>query len=240
MMPTLKTWITLACCHAALLGGQAPALAGSLAGAQEPALARLYAQQPPAGSSFVRAVNATQHPLRVAIGAGALDQRLAPQGRIATAYKVVDAGGAIALSINGLPIGKPLMLAPNVFATIVIRADGNAYALQTIMDTLDHHDALKAELRFYNLAPACVAQLDVAGGPAVFEQVRAGQSRQRAINPVAATVVGHCGAETGAGSRLTLPALKASDHYSIFLIGANANTVLAGQLAQTEAYKGER
>lgn len=231
-MPTLKTWIALSCWQAALLG------VPTAVGAQEPAaaLARLYAVQPPAGSSFVRAVNATQHPLRVAIGAGALEQGLPPEGRIATAYKIVDARHAVALSINGVSTGKPLLLAPNVFATVVIRADGHAHVLQTIIDTPEQHDDLKAELRFYNLAPACMAQLDVAGGPTVFEQVSAGQSRQRAINPVAATVVGHCGA--GAGARLTLPTLKAADHYSIFLIGSNA--VLAGQLAQTEAYKGAR
>lgn len=239
-MPTLKTSIALACWHAALLGIQVPALAG----AQEPAsaLARLYAAQPPAGSSFVRAVNATQLPLRVAIGAGAPEQRLASEGRIASDYKIVDASHALVLSINGLPAGKPLMLAPNTFSTIVIRTDGHAHAhvLQTILDMPEKHDGLKAELRFYNLTPACIAQLDVADGPIVFEQVGTGQSRQRAINPVAATVVGHCGisARTSAGSRLTLPPLKAADHYSVFLIGTNA--VLAGQLAQTEFDKGAR
>ena len=242
MMPTLKTWIALGCWHTILLGAQAPALAG----AQEPAsaLARLYAPQPPVGSSFVRAVNATQLPLRVAIGAGAPEQRLAPEGRIASAYKVVDASHALALSVNGLPAGKPLMLAPNTFVTIVIRADGHAHAhihvLQTILDMPEKHDGLKAELRFYNLTPACIAQLNVADGPVVFEQVGAGQSRQRAINPVAATVIGHCGinARANAGSRLTLPPLKAADHYSVFLIGSNA--VLAGQLAQTEFDQGAR
>jgi alginate O-acetyltransferase complex protein AlgF len=227
-MSTLKPLIVIACCHAAC------------AGAQETALARLYPRQAPAGSSFVRVANATLLPLRVAVGAGAPEQALAPQGRIATEYKAVDASRPVAFQVNGQPAGRPLTLAPNVFATVVIRADGKGHALQTITDAPAQHDGLRAELRFYNLAPACLARLDVADGPSVFERVPEGQSRQRAINPVAATVVGQCQAGYGGGQRLTLPDLKPADHYSVFLLGGAGATALAGQLAQTEAYKGAR
>ncbi|MDC8758290.1 alginate O-acetyltransferase AlgF [Janthinobacterium fluminis] len=223
-MTILKTLLCAAACgHAAL------------AGAQQTELARLYAAQPPAGAAFVRAVNATGQPLRVALGAGAAEQELAPRGRIASAYRVVDAARPLALTVNGAAAGAPLTLAPDTFASVVVRAAGTGHTLQTIADTAGNRDGLRAELRFYNLAPACVARLALADGAAVFEQVAEGQSRQRAINPVAATVVGQCG--DGAGQRLTLPALKAADHYSIFLLGG---AVLAGQLAQTEPYQGAR
>ncbi len=227
-MPTLKPLLLIACCQA---------LPGA---AQQAPLARLYAAQAPAGASFVRAVNATGLALRVGVGAGAAPQTLAARGRVATTYQAVDASRPLTLTVNGAPAGPPLTLAPNGYATVVIRADGAGHALQTITDAAANQDGLRAELRFYNLAPACLARLDVADGPSVFERVPEGQSRQRAINPVAATVVGQCQAGYGGGQRLTLPDLKPADHYSVFLLGGAGATALAGQLAQTEAYKGAR
>ncbi|MNT58788.1 Alginate O-acetyl transferase AlgF [compost metagenome] len=96
-------------------------------------------------------------------------------------------------------------------------------------------DALKAEIRFYNLASGCPqGRLAMADkGPVVFPAVAAGSSSARGINPVKARLVAGCGSKDSAA--LALPALQPGDHYSLFLTGSAAAPVLQGQLSGTDA-----
>ena len=85
-----------------------------------------------------------------------------------------------------------------------------------------HQDALKAEIRFYNLASGCAqGRLAMADkGAVVFPDVAAGSSSARGINPVKARLVAGCGGKDSAP--LALPALQPGDHYSLFLTGTAA------------------
>jgi alginate O-acetyltransferase complex protein AlgF len=106
--------------------------------------------------------------------------------------------------------------------------------VQPIVDESPPADGMKAELSAYNLVPSCAAAIRIAGGPAVFTDIAYGSRAARTINPVAASIEGACGAHVS--TPLALPALKAGDHYSLFLIGTAQQPALAGTLNRTEPW----
>jgi alginate O-acetyltransferase complex protein AlgF len=194
-------------------------------------IARLYASQPPAGSSFVRVVNPDAHAVSVEF-AGARDT-LDPAHRVVTDYRVVDAAAGVVVKVNGRALA-PLKVKPGSFNTVVLEKG----APMLIADDTDGRDDLKAELRFYNVAPGCDATLAVENGPEVFAHVPQDESRKRVINPVQARVVGRCGAAgTTATSAVPLPALKSGDRASVFLLGGGAMRLVT-QLDATAPYSG--
>lgn len=211
------------------LAALAAMLAALPAAAQE--LTRLYAPKPPAGSAYVRVVDLSASGMPVAIGAA--PGIAIPKGDTATIYRVVKGGAALAVAIGGKPAAGAIAPAADAFSTIVVPANGPAVV---IADPTDGRNDLKAQLRFYNLVPGCAGSVAVADGPAVFEAVAANDTRQRAINPIEAKLVARCGAAEAAP--LTLPPLKAGDHFSLFLLPGASGPVLAGQRDETEPYRG--
>ena len=211
-------------------GALAIAVAGLGAQAQE--LTRLYAPKPPAGSAYVRVVDLDRGGAPLAFGTGPA----APvaQGDTATIYRVVKGGAPLAVSIDGRPVAGEIVPAADAFSTVVVPANGPAVV---IADSTEGRNDLKAQLRFYNLVPGCEGAVAVAdGGPTVFEAVAPNTTRQRAINPIEAILAATCGA--AASGPLTLPPLKAGDHYSLFLLPGASGPVLTGQRDETEAYRG--
>ncbi|OLL32649.1 hypothetical protein BTH42_06065 [Burkholderia sp. SRS-W-2-2016] len=202
--------------------------AGVSAPARAQEIARLYAPQPPAGSSYVRVVNPAAHSAEVEF-AGARDT-LDPARRIVTDYRVVNAAAGVAIKVNGRAL-PPFKVQPGSFNTVVL--DDGAPA-QLIADTTDGRDDLKAELRFYNVTRDCDATLAVDHGPEVFAHVPAGASRKRVINPVQARVAGRCGAASTAA--VALPALRSGDRASVFLVGAGSALRVVAQLDGTAPY----
>lgn len=200
----------------------------------EGVLAQLYAAKPPAGSSFVRVVNPLGSVLRVKI-AGGLEQALSGD-KVASSYAIVKGGTQFEIQINGKPASK-IQVAPDTFTTLVAQSDGKGVRFASLDDSGGNQDALKAELRFYNLAGACPAGgLQVApSGPQLFTNVQANAVASRSINPVSAQLSTSCGGAISAP--LTLPALKPGDHYSLFLIGSASAPVLRGQSSTTDTYK---
>lgn len=207
------------------------AVAGNAAA--EGAFAQLYAARPPAGSSFVRVVNPDANPLRVQI-AGGPAQDPGP-AKPATTYAIVKGNQPFDVLVDGKPAAN-LQVPPDAFSTLVPRRDGGKLSFAVIDDSNGAQDALKAELRFYNLAADCPAgQLGVSpSGPALFQDVKPGASAARAINPVSATVAAGCGG--AASPTLALPALQPGDHYSLFLTGTAAAPALRGQVSATDPY----
>ena len=195
----------------------------------EGVLAQLYAPRPPAGSAFVRVVNPSPDTVKVQISNGA-EQAIGP-AQLASNYTVVKGGQRFSVSFNGKPAGQ-LKVAPDSYNTLV-QVNGK---FQVLDDSKGNEDALKAELRFYNLASDCPkGSLKVAdGGPVLFAYVAPYATVARGINPVSASLSASCGKATS--EKLPLPALKPGDHYSLFLTGTAAAPVLSGQIAITEGF----
>lgn len=208
-------------------GAAVLALAG---GGQAQELTRLYAPKPPAGSAYVRVVDLTRSGTLIGFDAGS--GVAAAQGEPATIYRIVKGGAPLSLTLAGKPVKGTVTPPADAFSTIVIGA-GEA---MLIPDSTEGRNDLKAQLRFYNLLPGCAGAVAVQDGPTVFEGVATNETRQRAINPIEATLVGRCGAATT--DTLKLPPLKAGDHYSIFLVPGPNGAVLAGQRDETEPYRG--
>lgn len=201
-------------------------------GGQEGRLAQLYAPRPPAGSAFVRVINPGSAALKVAVGNGA-EQSIGAVTR-ATRYAIVEGGKPFTLRVAGKARSQA-QVAAGSFTTLVLDPTTPSRPLVVLDDGGGSSDALKAEIRFYNLAGSCTqGRLAMADkGAVVFPAVATGSSAARAINPVKAQLVaGCCGRDSAA---LALPALQPGDHYSLFLTGTAAAPVLQGQLSGTDA-----
>ena len=194
-------------------------------------LAQLYAARPPAGSAFVRVVNPGTAAQKVAVGNGA-EQNVGPAQR-ATRYAIVEGGKPFNLRVAGAVRSQPAVAAGS-FTTLVLNPARAGRPLQAIADGAGTTDALKAEIRFYNLAGSCPqAKLAMAGnGPVVFNAVAAGAGTARAINPVKARLVGSCATHDSAA--FELPVLQPGDRYSLFLTGTGSAPVLQGLPATTD------
>ena len=200
----------------------------------EGALAQLYAAKPPAGTAFVRVVNPHASALRVKIATGS-EQTLIGD-KIASTYAIVKGGTTFTISIDGKPAAA-MQMKPDTFTTLVPQLEGKSVRFVPIDDSGNSTDALKAELRFYNLAKNCVSgSLQVApSGPKLFDSVALQGVASRAINPVSAQVAGLCGGATS--KPVALPTLQPGDHYSVFLTGSDGALDLRGQISATETYK---
>lgn len=199
--------------------------------APEGRLAQLYAARPPAGSAFVRVLNPGSAALKVAVGPGA-EQSIGPATR-ASRYAIVEGGKPFTVRVAGKPRSQP-QVAAGSFTTLVLDAAAPSKPLAALADGGGTSDALKAEIRFYNLASGCAqGRLAMADkGAVVFPAVASGSSTARGINPVKARLVAGCGGKDSAP--LALPALQPGDHYSLFLTGSATAPVLQGQLSGTD------
>lgn len=209
-----------------------PLFASAQHAAGEGRLAQLYAARPPAGSAFVRVVNPGATTLTVAPGNGAA-QQVGPASR-ATRYAIVEGGKPFTVRVAGQARTQPAVAAGS-FTTLVLDPAGVTRPLRVIADGGGSTDALKAEIRFYNLASSCPqAKLAMAdNGPVVFNAVPAGNGIARAINPVKARLVAGCGGKDSVA--FELPGLQPGDRYSLFLTGSASAPVLQGQPSSTDA-----
>ncbi|BBH43653.1 alginate O-acetyltransferase AlgF [Pseudomonas sp. KU43P] len=209
---------------ALLIGSTLPGAAQA-----EGKLAQLYAPRPPAGSAFVRVLHPADTAVQVQIGQNQPQQLGAD--RLASSYNVVKGSEPFTVRIAGQTVGS-LSVAPDSYQSLVFK-DGKLLVLD---DSAASDDALKAELRFYNLASDCTAgQLQVEGGPVLFADVKPNASQARAINPVSASLTAGCGASQARA--LALPQLQPGDHYALFLTGTASHPVLRGELGSTAPFE---
>lgn len=193
-------------------------------------LAGLYAEQPPAGSVFVRLLNPGA-PVQVAWANGK-PAALPMGGNLATAYRVIDPSKRPELLVNDKAVGIDKLAMTASYATWVVSPAGSD--ITVIVDESPPANALKVILRITNLVPDCQATLKTVEGALVVDGLPVWHSKARAINPVRATLVANCGAVVSAP--LVLPAVQAGDRFSVFLHGSARGLLLSGQIDATEAY----
>ena len=210
-----------------LLVGMAATLLCAVTFAQQPGLGQLYPAAPPEGASFVRVLNPSRDPVKVTFAGKEEVEPLSAGARITTGYRMIGPGQTVRLSIGGAPVRAPITVAPNSFATLVLRKQGDQYGVTVVVDGTQGHNALKATVRLYNLVPGCLATVTAEKSLKVFENLPEGESRHRSINPVAAELVATCGQAVTAP--LQLPALQPGGRYSLFVTGDANKPVLSGR-----------
>jgi alginate O-acetyltransferase complex protein AlgF len=207
----------------ALLLGFAPPAIGQEVG-------KLYAPRPPAGYAFVRVA-------RVGVGEVDInDSKMQFDGSNTTSrYRAIKPENAVKISVDGAAIGGKIVPLPDQFSTIVLLQTKSGLTSYVVEEGQSNISDLKVQLRFFNLVSGCQASLKVADGPSIFDATAINNVRSRAINPVQATVQAIC---ENATTSLSLPALHAGDHFSLFLIDRDGKLDLTGQFDETEPYQG--
>ncbi|GAB7528003.1 hypothetical protein PS3A_04090 [Pseudomonas sp. 3A(2025)] len=194
-----------------------------------PGIAQLYAPKLPEGSAWLRVVNPTDNVQQVRVGTGT-PQALSARSVVASPFQAVDARKPLAVTVEGREI-KDLNAPANAFVTLILDNDPAA-APRLVIDPPPRGKDLKAELNAYNLSSGC-AQLDIklANGSSVMSQIAYKGQAQRTINPVQATLIGHCA--QSASLPLQLEPFQAGDRYSLFLVGPAQSPRLIGVVDKT-------
>lgn len=200
--------------------------------AQKPALAQLYPAAPPEGSSFVRVVNPLREPVKLSLAGVDEKQTLSSTSHIATGYRVVNPSRPVPILVNGKAVSGIVKIEPNSFMTLVLKKTGDEYSVSALTDSTQGHNALKADLRVYNLVPGCTATVTADKELKVFDNLPEGETRRRAINPVAVDLAALCGKASSAA--LALPQLQPGARYSMFITGEASAPVLTGKLDVVE------
>ncbi|MFV3383269.1 alginate O-acetyltransferase AlgF [Pseudomonas sp. NY15354] len=148
----------------------------------------LYPAKAPADMAYVRMVNPGSETLDVQVAKGP-KQSIGPK-QIASSYALLKGSTAFVITVAGKRVGE-WTVTPGSFNTVVPQAGGYA----VIEDETGSENALKAELRFYNLAGECPkGRLTTADGKTMlFPDVPAGGTTARAINPVNVALSAGCG-----------------------------------------------
>ena len=172
----------------------------------------LYDPEPPAGSAFLRFVNAGPAALTLRPDfAAARTLGTTPDERV-TPYAVVErvAGRTLALE------GRAITLAPGSFNTLIVTPAGQ----RLVVDQAEFNQ-LRARLTFYNATADCAdgGLMLAPGGQAVFQGLAPGEGRSRAVNPAAARLRATCAA--GEAPEFALEGLVAGGMYSIWLMRPN-------------------
>lgn len=200
------------------------------AGAQTAAAeASLYGPQPPADAAYLRVLNASSQPVRLAFTDSGPAQLLAPHE--VTRFSVLRPGEPLRVTIDAHPLPRidsgSATASAGESVTIAVLHDAQGWRARAVTTRGARIDGLKATLQAYNFASNCGANIGIAGaGTTVFGNLSEGTTQARAINPVKASLVGQCGAAVTAP--VMLPQLAAGDRYSLFVLGDAANPVLAG------------
>ena len=196
--------------------------------AQQPALAQLYPAAPPAGSSFVRVVNPLQESVSLSISGLEESKPISAHGNIASSYKIVNPSKPLQIGVNGKVLPDAITLEPNKFLTLVLGRDGENFKVTVIPDATQGNNALKADLRAYNLASGCVSTIIANKNTKVFTDIPVGGSSRRQVNPISVEFVAQCGKTMS--EPLAAPPLQAGSRYSLFVTGSEAKLALTGKI----------
>ncbi len=194
-----------------------------LAGLALPVTAQqvLYEPLPPAGSAYLRIVNATAEPLAIRPGVvGSTTLGIEPAQRVSP-YTVQEsvADRAVELGFTaGAARGETtLRLEAGSFNTLLVVEQGGALRAMPVLDQTQFNQT-RARLTFYNATPACEGAGLVLEpeGQAVFADVARGAARMRSVNPVSAQVRVLCG--TARGAPFALGSMEAGGQYSVWMM----------------------
>ncbi|MBP0594376.1 alginate O-acetyltransferase AlgF [Paraburkholderia sp. LEh10] len=190
-------------------------------------VASLYGPQPPDDATYLRVINVSPLPARVALAGSEAPQTLAPGA--ATRFSVLAPATQMHVSVDGKALADATAATghPGDAVTVALSHDAKGWHAMRVAGRYGRVDGLKATLRAFNFVPGCSAEISVDGaGPTVFAQLASGAQDARAINPVSAKLVGRCGA--AASAPLPLPPLAAGESYSLFIHGDARQPVLSG------------
>jgi len=181
----------------------------------------LYEPLPPAGSAYLRIINATPDALQVrpsVTGAATIGtenaQRISPY---VVQENVADRAVAVLLQAGALRAELSLRLEVGSFNTLIVTAEGNALQARPFRDETQFNQ-VRARLAFYNAMGGCAQAslvLDPAG-QAVFENVPLAEGRMRSVNPVTAAVRATCG--TQRSQPFQLQGMEAGGVYSVWIM----------------------
>jgi len=195
---------------AALLGFAAPASAQIL----------LYAQRLPAGTVYMRLVNALPGAASIQTEfAGTVELGTEGAARVSPYFVSTTLGDkVVTLGVSeGGKSAKPSFTPKSgSFLTIVLHAAGDGVTAAVITDKPEYNQ-LRARLAFYNATADCPAgSLAEASGPDIFKGIAPGAAAARGINPVSAKVVAGCAA--GKAPALDLGELQAGGLYTVWMM----------------------
>lgn len=182
----------------------------------------LYETGPAEDSAFIRFVNSTGAPLDVKAAGSKVSLSL---GADQPASHFLPAPAKRALKgefVQGaVSVPTDTTVAPGEFVTLVaLPGETGKLAVQTLRETPDDFNALKAAVGLYNLSPACTDATVKAAGRNVtlFSSIAAGQVSQRLqINPVPLRVQLFCAGKES-GEPVSLGTLEAGERYTLFLV----------------------
>ena len=195
---------------ATLLGFVAPASAQIL----------LYAQRLPAGTVYMRLVNAL--PGAASIGtefAGKVDLGADGEKRVSPYFVSTTLGDkTVTLQVDegGKPSTANFSPKSGSFVTVVLHRAGDKVTASVITDKPEYNQ-LRARLAFYNATTDCAAgSLAEASGQDIFKGIAPDGVAARGINPVSAKVVAGCAA--GKSPPLDLGQLQAGGLYTVWMM----------------------
>jgi hypothetical protein len=195
---------------AAVLGFVAPASAQIL----------LYAQRLPAGTVYMRLVNALPGAASIQTDfAGKVDLGADGAARVSPYFVSTSLGDKlVTLGVDeGGKSAKPSFTPKSgSFITVVLHRAGDKVTASVITDKPEYNQ-LRARLAFYNATADCTAgALAEASGPDIFKGIPPDGVAARGINPVAAKVVAGCA--TGKAPALDLGQLQAGGLYTVWMM----------------------
>lgn len=187
---------------------------------------QVYDPLPPAGSAYVRFVNAADSAITVKpdfvgvqlLGTAA-SQRVSPFMPI---EKV--AGRALSLEVQAGPrsVRASLKADAGSYVTVLIRFDpANGLVVVPVVDNTEFNQS-RARLSFYSATSCAAASLTIdPDGPVVFPNVAAGTAKARSVNPVTAKI--HASCEGKPVPSIGLEGMEAGAMYSVWLMGAGVS-----------------
>jgi hypothetical protein len=180
----------------------------------------LYAQRLPAGTVYMRLVNAL--PGAISIGtdfAGKVELGADGAARVSPYFvSTTDGGKTVELQVSegGKTATADYQPKSGSFVTIVLHRAGDKVTAALIADKPEYNQ-LRARLAFYNATADCPAGvLTEASGPTIFSNLAPDAVAARGINPVAAKVVAGCAA--GKAPTLDLGKLEAGGLYTVWMM----------------------
>ncbi|ROT44751.1 alginate O-acetyltransferase AlgF [Pusillimonas sp. NJUB218] len=188
----------------------------------------LYETGPAEDAAFIRFVNGTQASLNIAGGQAKNVIQLTSDKPVSDFVPVAanrPLKGVFEQDATKAP--SETVVKPGEFVTVVAVPDQTkGLALQTIRETPEEFNALKASLALYNLSSQCgQATLKVSGKDVeIFSNVAADTaSIRRMINPIKLDVQLLCNAKP-VGKPMSLGQLSAGERYTLFVLPENSAT----------------
>ncbi|WP_160123435.1 alginate O-acetyltransferase AlgF [Rhodovarius lipocyclicus] len=181
----------------------------------------LYEPLPPAGSAYLRVVNATAVALSLRPAMAGVESVAVTQAQRVTAYAVQENVAARPVAAR-LQAGEAqtevsLDLEPGSFNTLIVTHEGGALRATLFRDETQFNQ-LRARLTFYNATAGCgqASLVLEPQGQAVFQDAPPGEGRMRSVNPVTAQVRASCGSLRS--EVFALQGLEQGGVYSIWLM----------------------